>query len=54
MNIESQDEIIQELWKIKDQFAASNGGGVGELVKKANEIAKQKGFENSAGGNLSK
>jgi len=45
MNIETKDEVIEELWDIKNQFAASSGGNMGDLVKKANAIAKQKGFQ---------
>jgi len=47
MNIQSRDEVIDELWKIKDQFATSSKGNVGELVKKVNEIAKQNGFQSN-------
>jgi len=47
MNIETKDEVIEELWEIKDQFATSSGGNIGDLVKKANAIAKQKGFQDN-------
>ncbi len=42
MNMEIQDEVVEERWEIKDQFAVSGGGNAGELIKRVDEMAKQK------------
>ena len=47
MKTEIQDEVIEELWKIKDHFCDHGKKSIQDLVKEANQIAKQKGFKSS-------
>ena len=43
MNTYEKDEILEELWKIKDDLAANCGNNMGKMIKKIKEIAaKQK------------
>ncbi len=43
----TQDEVIEELWKIKDQLSGSSKGNFDALIEQVNEIAKKKGFNNN-------
>ncbi len=48
MNKEPRDEIIEELWKAKEQFSASCNKNIKQLVQLINEMANQQGFETIA------
>jgi|GEM_PF-2545128 len=39
-----RDEIIEELWQIKDRFSFSCNRNIGELIKKMNDIAEELHF----------
>ena len=39
-----RDEIIEELWQIKDRFSFSCNRNIGELIKKMNAIAEELHF----------
>ncbi|MCP5004044.1 MAG: hypothetical protein GY941_08895 [Planctomycetes bacterium] len=41
---EAKDEIIEELWCIKDKFSSSCDNNIGEIIKTMNKIAVEKGF----------
>ncbi len=41
---EAKDEIIEELWCIKDKFSSSCDNNIGEFIKTMNKIAVEKGF----------
>jgi hypothetical protein len=45
MNKEQKDEIIEELWKIKDQFSSSCNRNIKQLIQLVNDIAKKQGFD---------
>lgn len=45
MKKEQKDEIIEELWKIKDQFSSSCNKNIRQLIQLVNDIAKKQGFD---------
>ena len=46
MKNSQKDEIIQELWKIKDEFSFSCNGDIKKIVERMNKIAEEQGFSN--------
>ncbi len=44
MNNENKDEIIEELWRIKDNFSSSCKNNVDKFINEVNKIAQQNGF----------
>lgn len=40
MKNNERDEIIEELWEVKDNFSNSCNQNIGEIVKKMNMIAE--------------
>jgi hypothetical protein len=51
--VETKDEIIQELWKIKEHFSCSCNKNIRQLIQLVNTIAKQQGFENTVSNKIS-
>ncbi len=47
MEKEKRDEIIEELWNVKDEFAGSCNQNMEQIVKKMNEIAEDIGFKDN-------
>ena len=47
MKNNERDEIIEELWEVKDNFSSSCNQNVGEIVKKMNIIAEDLKFKNT-------
>jgi hypothetical protein len=45
MEEDKKDEVIEELWHIKDQFSTSCNKNIRQLVKRVNKIAQEQGFE---------
>lgn len=45
INEETKDEIIEDIWKIKEHFSISCNKNVRELVQLVNDIAKKQGFD---------
>ncbi|MBF0235268.1 MAG: hypothetical protein HQK65_19875 [Desulfamplus sp.] len=45
IKIKQKDEIIEELWEIKEKFSSKCNKNIRQLVQLVNEIAIQKGFE---------
>ena len=43
-DIIERDEIIEELWKIKDEFSSSSGKDISKIVERINKIAEEQGF----------
>lgn len=54
MKNEQKDEIIEELWKIKDQFSSTCNKNIRQLVQLANEIAKKQGFDETIDNKINK
>ncbi len=48
MKKNEKDEIIEELWKIKDQFSSSCNRNIRQLVQLINHIAEKQGFDKTA------
>ena len=44
MEKDQRDEIIEELWQIKDEFSSSCGKDIRKIVEKINKIAEEQGF----------
>ncbi len=44
MVTDAKDEIIEELWCIKDKFSSSCDNNIGKFIKTMNKIAEEKGF----------
>ena len=44
MDNENKDEIIEELWCIKDKFSSSCNKNMEKIIKTMNKIAEEKGF----------
>lgn len=47
MKNNERDEIIEELWEVKDNFSSSCNQNVGEIVKKMNMIAEDLKFKDA-------
>lgn len=45
MRKEQEDEVIEELWKIKDRFSSSCNKNVRQLVRLVNDIAKKQDLD---------
>lgn len=45
MENNERDEIIEELWEVKDNLSSSCDQNVGEIIQKMNMIADRLGFE---------
>ncbi|MBF0204367.1 MAG: hypothetical protein HQK67_08645 [Desulfamplus sp.] len=52
MNKEQKDEIIEELWKTKEQFSLSCNKNISQLIQLINEIAKDQGFSETINSQL--
>ena len=44
MENDQKDEILEELWQIKDQISLSANKDIRQIVEKANVIAQAAGF----------
>jgi hypothetical protein len=53
MEKEQKDEIIEELWKIKDQFSSTCNKNIRQLVQLVNEIAEKQGFDKTVDNTIS-
>ena len=47
MEKENRDEIIEELWNVKDELASSCNQDMEQIVKKMNKIARNVGFKDN-------
>lgn len=54
MNKKEKDEIIEEVWKIKEQFSSSCKKNIRQIVQMANDIAKKKGFDKTVNNKISR
>ncbi len=44
MGENGKDEILEEIWKIKEQFSSRNLNDLEKIIQEANDIAKEEGF----------
>jgi uncharacterized protein YihD (DUF1040 family) len=45
MEEDQKDEVLEELWHIKDQLSSSCNKDIRQLVERVNKIAQEQGFE---------
>nr|VFJ60822.1 MAG: hypothetical protein BECKFW1821B_GA0114236_106011 [Candidatus Kentron sp. FW] len=53
MDKKQKDEIIEELWKIKEQFSSSYNKNIRQITQFVNDIAKEQGFDKTVDNKVS-
>jgi hypothetical protein len=46
-DLTQEDEIIEELWRIKDNFSSSCNEDMGKIIETMNKIAEKEGFSDN-------